>query len=218
MKSGNKILFVLCAIALAIGVGIYLEASAFQKTAKIAQGTVTSSSMSHFEIQYTADDGTERIYKRAQNKKRRHHDGDIIKVFYKIDNPVEVRITDGIKTGKKIVFYTSLLLLFNIYSAYQGRKKEKSDNYFRATGRKVEAQVLKIDKDMSLAIKGKNPYSIDCSWVDPITGKEYAHTIRNVWNDPEIMMAGRRSIDVYIDRNDPEKYFMDISFLGEAAM
>jgi hypothetical protein len=217
MKSGNKILFVLCAIAIAIGVGIYLEAKAFQKTAKIAQGTVTFSSMTFYEIKYTSDDGIERTYKGTHGKYRSHRDGDKVKVFYNIDNPDKVRISDGVKSGKKMVFYTFLLLLINMYSVYQGRKKEKSDNIFRTTGRKVEAQILKIDKDMTVTIQRKNPYCIDCRWVDPMTGKEYTHTIRYLWKDPKILLAGRNSIDVYVDRNDPEKYFMDISFLGAGA-
>ena len=116
-----------------------------------------------------------------------------------------------------MMFWTFLLLLFNTYSAYQGRKKEKSESIFRTTGRKIEAQILNIDNDMTITIQGKNPYCIDCRWIDPITGREYTHTIRNVWQDPKILLAGRNSIDVYVDRNDPEKYFMDISFLGDGA-
>jgi hypothetical protein len=217
MKTGNKILFVLCAIAIAVGIGIYFEAKAYQKTAKTTLGTVVNSSLSRYEIKYTSDDGTERTYKGTHGKRRTHRDGDIVKVFYRIDNPDKVRISDGVKGGKKMVFYTFLLLLFNIYSAYQGSKKEKSDNYFRTTGRKVEAQILKTDKDMTLTIRGENPYYIDCLWVDPMTGREYNHTIRYVWKDPKILLSGHNGIDVYIDRNNPEKYFMDIAFLGAAA-
>jgi hypothetical protein len=218
MKSGNKILFVLCGIAIAVGVGIYLEAKAFQKIAKVTVGTVANSSLSRYEIKYTSDDGSERIYKGVHSSKgRSYHNGEKLKVFYKTDNPDNMRITDGVRSGKKIVFYTFLLLLFNMYSVYQGRKKEKSENIFRTAGRKVEAHILKIDKDMTVTIQKKNPYCIDCRWVDSITGKEYTHTIRYVWKDPKILLVGRNSIDVYIDRNDPEKYFMDISFLGASA-
>jgi hypothetical protein len=218
MKPGNKILFVLCAIGIAAGVYIYLEAKSFQKTAKVTVGTVVNSGLSRYEIRYTSDDGIERIYKGNQSSKgRTHHNGDETKVFYKTDDPDTVRISDGVKFGKKMVFYTSLLLLFNVYSVYQGRKRDKSEYIFRTTGRKAEAQILKIDIDKTISIKGQNPYFLDCSWVDPITGREYTHTIRYVWKGPKILLAGRSSIDVYIDRNDPEKYFMDISFLGEVA-
>jgi hypothetical protein len=218
MKTGNKILFVLCAIALAAGVIIYLEASAFQKTAKVAQGVVSNSSLSRYEIKYISDDGIERTNKRTHSSKGgRYHNGDKVKVFYQINNPDKCRISDGKKSGKKVVFWAFILLLFNLLSVYQDKKRNKSENYFKTTGRKVEAQILKTDIDMSTTIMKKNPYYIDCKWVDPMTGKEYTHTIRYVWTDPKTLLAGRNSIDVYIDRNDPEKYFMDIAFLGESA-
>jgi len=50
-----------------------------------------------------------------------------------------------------------------------------------------------------------------------MSGREYLHTIKNIWDEPKVLLAGRNTIDVYIDRNDPEKYFMDIEFLGPAA-
>jgi hypothetical protein len=218
MKSGNIILFVLCAIAIAAGVAIYLEASAFQKTAKVTQGTVASSSLSRFEIKYTSAGGVERTYKGTQSSKgRKYHDGDKVKVFYQIANPDKCRISDGVKGGKKVVFWAFIMLLFNLLSVYHGRKKDKTEKDFKTTGRKVEAQILQTDIDMTTTVLNKNPYFIDLKWIDPISGREYTHTIRNIRNDPKTLLAGRNSIDVYIDRKDPEKYFMDTGFLGDAA-
>jgi len=217
MKSGNKILFVLCAIAIVAGITIYLEASAYQKNSKITQGIVVSSTLSSYEIKYTSDDGVERTSMRTHSSKGgRHHDGDKVKVYYRIDNPDKCRISDGKKGGKKIVFWAFMLLLFNLYSVYSDRKRTKTSDNFKTTGRKVEAQILKIDTDLTTTIMKKHPYYIDCKWVDPMTGREYTHTIRNIWTDPGTLLAGRKTIDVYIDRNDPEKYFMDIEFLGDA--
>jgi len=109
------------------------------------------------------------------------------------------------------------MVLFNLLSVYFDRKRTKTEKSFKTTGRKVEAQILKIDIDMETTVMNMHPYYIDCKWVDPMTGREYTHTIRYVWTDPQILLAGHNGIDVYIDRNDPEKYFMDIGFLGPAA-
>jgi hypothetical protein len=218
MKTGNIILFVLCTIAIAIGVAIYLEASSFQKTAKVTQGIVANSSLSRYEIKYTSDDGIERTYKGTHSSKGgRYNDGDKVKVFYQTDNPDKSRISDGVKSGKKVVFWSLIMLLFNLLSVYQGKKKDKTEKDFKTTGRKVEAQILRTDIDLTTTVLKKNPFFIDCKWVDQMTGKEYTHTIRNIWTDPKPLLAGRNSIDVYIDRNDPEKYFMDIAFLGDSA-
>ncbi|MBK7131641.1 MAG: DUF3592 domain-containing protein [Bacteroidales bacterium] len=218
MNTGNKILLVICGITLAAGVIIYLEASAYQKTAKLTVGTVVNSGMSRYEIKYTSDDGIERNSQRTQSSKgRKYHDGDKVKVFYQVTDPDKCRITDGKRGGKKVVFWGFILLLFNLTMIYLNRKKETTEKYFKTTGRKVEAQILKIDFDMEINIRNKNPYLIHCKWTDPMTGKEYRHTIRYIWQDPETLLAGRKTIDVYIDRNDPEKYFMDIAFLGDTA-
>jgi hypothetical protein len=218
MKAGNKILFVLCAITIIAGIILYFEGSTYQKTAKLTVGTVVNSTMSRYEIKYTSDDGIERTIQRNQSSKGgRFHDGEKVKVFYQIADPAKCRTSDGKKGGKKVVFWGFILLLFNLTSIYFGKKKETTESYFKTTGRKVAAQIMKIDIDLEITIMKKNPYLIHCKWTDPMTGKEYRHTIKYIWQDPETLLAGRKTIDVYIDRKDPEKYFMDIAFLGETA-
>ena len=218
MKAGNKVLFVLCAITIVAGMILYFEASAFQKTAKVTVGTVANSSLSRYEIKYTSEDGIERTIQRTHSSKGGKYDnGDKVKVFYQIADPDKTHTSDGKKGGKKVVFWGFILLLFNLTSIYFGKKKENTENYFKTTGRKVEAQILKIDIDMETTIMKKNPYYIHCKWTDPMTGKEYRHTIKYIWQDPETLLAGRKTIDVYIDQKDPGKYFMDIAFLGETA-
>ena len=124
MKTGNIILFVLCGIAIAAGMAIYLEASAFQKTAKITIGTVANSGLSRYEIKYTSDDGIERTYKGTHSSKgKKHHDGDKVKVFYQVANPDKCRISDGVKGGKKVVFWAFIILLFNLRFRLSGQKE-----------------------------------------------------------------------------------------------
>lgn len=209
---------VICIIIILIGGAIYFEASAFQKTAKTAKGIVANSGLTYYDVIYTSDDGVERTYKGTHGKNHKSRNGDALKVFYQIDNPDKSRITDGVKGGRTTIIVGILLLLVNLLSIYQDRKRSKSANSFKTTGRKVEADITKIDLDMNITILKKNPYYIDCRWVDPMSGKEYTHTIRNIWTDPKTLLAGRNRIDVYIDREDPEKYFMDIEFLGDIAM
>lgn len=99
MNTGNKILFVICAIVIAVGVAFYVEASAYQKKSNVTQGIVVNSSMSneYYEVKYTSDDGIERISKRTVSRNGRRftghglRDGEILKVFYLINNPDECR-------------------------------------------------------------------------------------------------------------------------------
>jgi uncharacterized protein (UPF0333 family) len=217
MKPGNIILLVICLIAIVIGMVIYFEASAFQKTAKITEGTVASSDATFYYVKYTSDDGVERTFKGTHSKNKKHFPGDRLKVFYQADDPDKSRISDGVKGGKKVIIFAVLLLIMDIYLIITNKKKSSSARNFKANGRKVEAEIMKIYVDEDTTFREKHPYLIECRWVDPITGREYAHTIRNIWTDPKPFLAGRSRIDVYIDRQDPEKYFMDIEFLGDLA-
>jgi hypothetical protein len=219
MKSGNKIFFVLCALTIIVGFIIYLEASIYQKKSKITDGTVINTGISSYEIHYSSDDGVKRVYKgnHGSSKGWHYHDGDIVKVFYKADNPDKMRYSDGVRFGRKVVIIGIIMLLSNLLLVYSNRKRTKLENNFKTTGRKLEARILKMDIDTTITVLRKNSFYVDCSWTDPTTGREYAHTIRNIWKDPRMLLAGRNSIDVYIDTNDPDKYFLDISFLGAAA-
>jgi len=217
MKTGNIILLVICLVAIAIGTVIYFEASAFQKTAKITEGTVVNSDATYYYVQYTSDDGVVRTYRGNHGKTRKGYIGDKKKVFFKADDPEKARITDGKKSGTKVIIFSFMLLLLDVYLIYTNRKRDKLSTDFKITGRKVEADITKIDIDMDTTFMEKHPYYIDCKWVDPMSGREYYRTIRNIWTDPKPLLAGRTRIDVYINRQDPDKYFMDIEFLGDIA-
>jgi hypothetical protein len=216
MNKGNIILLVLCILSIVAGIAVYFEASAFQKKAKVTEGIVDYKLGSSYRIKYTSDNGVEHTLQGSQ-KNNKHHEGDKIKVFYRIDNPDKARITDGKKGGKKILIIAIVMLLFDLYLIYTNRKKIKVSDNFKTTGRKVEAEITSVEIDNNTTIMKKHPYLINCKWVDPVTGKEYTHTIINIWKDPAPLLAARKTIDVYIDREDSEKYFLDTEFLGDTA-
>lgn len=216
MYKGNLILLVICLIAMAAGTAVFFEASAYQKKAKVTVGTVNDRRISSYHVIYKSDDGAEHnMYVSAKNNK--YNDGEKIKVFYQPNNPDNARITDGKKVGKVIIIIAFVMLLLDFYLIYVNRKKIKESNYFKTNGRKVGAEILGIDSDLSITFRGKHPYLINCKWTDPFTGKEYTHTIKNIWKDPAPFLAERNTIDVYIDKENPDKYFMDTEFLGDIA-
>lgn len=215
MYKGNIILFVLCLFAIAAGIAVYFEASAFQKKAKITEGIVDNTRISSYNVKYTSDDGVEHTL-RISGKNRRHT-GDKLTVFYRADKTNKARITDGKKGGKKIIIIAIVMILLNLFFVYKNKARTESAMRFKTTGRKVTADVVGITNDMEITIKEMHPYLVHCKWVDPMTAREYTHTIRYIWQDPAPLLAQRNGIDVYIDREDPEKYFMDTEFLGEIA-
>lgn len=129
MNKGTVILLVLCLLAIVAGTAVIFEATAYQKKAKITEGTVTDKRMSSFHVTYRSDDRTDHnLYVSAKNIKYR--EGDKIKVFYRMDNPDKARITDGKKGGKKIIIFAVVLLLFDFYMIYTNRKNINVSNNF----------------------------------------------------------------------------------------
>lgn len=214
MNKGTTILLVLCILAIIAGTVVIFEASSYQKKAKITEGIVADRRLSSFHVIYKSDDGKEHnLYVSAKNNK--HNEGDNIKVFYRSDNPDKARITDGKKGGKKIIIIAIVMLLFDLNLINRNRKNQRVSNNFKTNGRKLQAEITSIEVDNNTTILEKHPFNINCKWIDPNNGKEYTHTIGYIWKDPSILLEGRKSIDVYIDREDPERYFMDTEFLGE---
>jgi hypothetical protein len=214
MNRGNIIFLILSLITIVIGTSIFIEASAYQKKAKVTEGIVTSRDITYFYVKYISDDGVERTHQGTQSKNKKYYVGDKFKVFYLKDNPDKSRIHDGKKGGKTTIIIGIIMLLFDLYLINQNKSRNKSAIKFRTSGRKVQAEITSIEPDMNTTVLEKHPYIINCRWVDPMTGKEYTDTIKQIWKDPAPLLAGRSHIDVYIDRDDPDKYFLDVEFLS----
>lgn len=58
-------------------------------------------------------------------------------------------------------------------------------------------------------------YTIKCSWRDP-SGTGHIYTDRILLHfDPNFELTHRKTIKVYIDRDNPSVYYMDLEFLKE---
>lgn len=60
-------------------------------------------------------------------------------------------------------------------------------------------------------------YTIQCSYRDPSNGLVYSFTSAPIrlHFDPSFELRSRKTLKVYIDRNDPSKYYVDLSCLEE---
>jgi hypothetical protein len=76
MNRGTLIFLVLSLVTIVAGISIFLEASAFQKTARVAEGTVASRDFTYFYVRYFSDDGAERTYRGTHGKNKKYNVGD----------------------------------------------------------------------------------------------------------------------------------------------
>jgi hypothetical protein len=215
MKRGEIIFLILSLVIIITGTVIYLDAAAFQKKAGVTEGIVVSDNISFYTVRYITTDGVERMHKSNQSKNGKHHEGDKFKVFYLLNNPDTSRLSDGKVGGRTTIIAGIALLCLFLVSNYQRRSREKRINLYKSKRRAVRAEITSIETDLNTTIMEKHPYIVRCRWVDPISGREYTATVDQLWKDPTPLLAGQNYIDVYIDRDDPEKYFLDTEFLGD---
>ena len=215
MNKGTKILLVICIVTSLAGVGIIFDASAFQKKAKLTEGTVTDRRISSYHVLYTSDDGVQHNKYISQRSSNSFHDGDKVKVFYRADNPDIAQVGDAKKTGRTFVILGIIMFLIDVFMIYSNRKAVRIANYYKSNGRKVQAEITGIEVDYNITIGKSHPYTVGCKWSDPMTGRMYTQEITHVRNDPAPLLAGGKTIDVYIDRENPEKYFIDKDFLND---
>jgi len=94
--------------------------------------------------------------------------------------------------------------------------KQRKQDYLLRRGTRVSTKFQVVSRNTSFEVNGKNPYVISSQWLNPRTKQLHIFESDNIWFDPE----GHISVDkimVYIEPDDPSKYYMDISFLPKLA-
>ena len=86
----------------------------------------------------------------------------------------------------------------------------------KANGQRIQAKVKHIGLNTSHKINGRSPYQIQAQWQNPSTSKVHVFKSEYLWFDPTDYV-NEEEITVLIDRNNPKKYYVDVSFLPQLA-
>jgi len=121
MEKGNVIILILGIIAIAAGIFVYFEATSFQEKASLTEGKVVYVLGSSYRVQYTTDDGTEKV-KYGSGKNHGFREGASAMVWYNIDNPDKARLSDGRKGSRKIIIAGAFCILLGIYPLFLKKK------------------------------------------------------------------------------------------------
>jgi len=99
---------------------------------------------------------------------------------------------------------------------HMGRQKKERERLYRE-GYVITLPVLRTGVDHTLSVNGENPFQLTCEDRDPTDNTVRRYTSQKLWFDPFLLMAelGINELNVYIDRNDPEKYVVDVRQLIE---
>lgn len=91
--------------------------------------------------------------------------------------------------------------------------KDKKKKELMQNGIKVFAEVTGGSEVLNVEVNGRHPWKLECRYTDPYNGGVYLYSSRSVFMDPYLYMG--QQVAVYVDRNDPSKYYVDIQSLRQ---
>jgi hypothetical protein len=136
-----------------------------------------------------------------------------IKVWY--DPSMPQRIDFGDTTGYNLrgLIIAGLISLFCFYYFIRYTITDSKNSRLVKKGMKVAAGIVGVERNTRYGMGPNDPWVIKCKWTDDSQNREYYYFSKDYIIDPSQYIEGRLYVDVYIDRDDPAKYYMDTSFM-----
>lgn len=210
--------------ALAVALWLYRDTSTFLTEATRAVGTVVdlvrseSSDSTTYkpvvrfidrtgeEIEFTSSTGSNPpSYSR----------GEQVEVLYLPSQPQKARIHGFFSLwGLPLIFGGLGALFFAIGAGLSlvGALKARRTEYLKKHGTPIETEFQSVVLNQALSVNGRHPFRVLTQWLNPSTSKVHVFESNDLWFDPSDYITDKR-IRVFIDRNNPKRYYVDLSFL-----
>jgi uncharacterized protein YneF (UPF0154 family) len=142
-----------------------------------------------------------------------------VEVIYNPESPNKAKIKSFFSLWGGATILGVLGLVFFIIGgsiiAYSIKKKNML-KYLKQHGTKIASDFQNVNINTSLAVNGQNPFVIVSQWQNPETSELHVFTSDNIWFDPTDFIKTDK-INVLIDRKNPKRYSVDLSFLPKVA-
>jgi hypothetical protein len=231
MKALNTVKYLFIAFGLVMLAGAlfwYLNTKSFIKAAASAQGTVVelipvrsdgSTTYKPLVRFTTAKGGAIEFSSSSSSNPPGYEVGETVEVYYLEGSPRDAKVSGFfslwggavIVGGMGLVFFAiggGILLVTMLKGRSRGRLK--------LSGTPIETDFIAVELNTSLEVNGRNPFCVVTQWQNPATSKVHVFRSKNLWFDPTSFIKAKR-ITVFIDANNPKKYYVDLSFLPEMA-
>ncbi len=139
--------------------------------------------------------------------------GDSITLFYDPENPYHIEIKTASLFLTIIVFVAALIcgaiaIGFTIpVIRWQGQKK------LRKTGLYIRLPIASLNVDTSTTENGTPGNYVICEGTNPITGRRQRYVSEHYYSSLDAFMKPGDIVPVYLDRNNPDKYFVDVAYV-----
>lgn len=224
-----KYVFSIVGVALFVGTLMsYKSTSDFLEEAVSVQGTVVALAKKRSEdsvtyrpvVEFVTGNGEEVEFTSTMGTNPpRFSVGEQVEVLYLPAEPGDAKINDFADlwwmtigmAGMGIPFFAVGALIFLI-----GKFKNRKKASLQRTGVAVEAQFQSVVPNNSISMNGRNPFVIVCHWLNPVTSQVHVFESENIWFDPS-RYIDREKLTVFMNKGNPKKYYVDVSFLPKQA-
>lgn len=183
--------------------GVKTEATVLSKKSNKSSNTLT--------VVFSTSDGTEVTAKGTEHKYVKA--GDRIDVWYDPAAPQNIDFGGSMRYEMRGLLVGAFIFVLMMYFFIKYTIADIANKNLLKTGMKIEADFVAIDRDERIKIAGQNPWIIRCSWVDSRNNQKYYFVTKPYTIDPAPYLNGRYHLDVYINPADPNKYYIDTSFM-----
>jgi len=143
------------------------------------------------------------------------YEGEMVEVLYPVFSPRDAKINSffslwGMSTIVGGIGFIFFLVGFSIILV--GMFSNKKVEFLKKNGMPIKAKFTGVDINGSLTVNGRNPFKISAQWTCPEKSELYIFRSDNIWFDPSDHIENEE-ITVLIEKGNPKKYWMDVSFL-----
>ena len=142
--------------------------------------------------------------------------GDTVEVLYDPDDPEDAKLAGFLNLWFLSLILGALGAVFTGvggYIAHRTRTPSREDiKWLRRHGRRVQGRSPRVVEG-DIVVGEETPFRIVIDVHEPMRGPPRALKSDYVWFDPTPHLKDRETVDVYIDPEDLERYYVDVSFL-----
>jgi len=146
-------------------------------------------------------------------------EGEEVEVLYLEKTPEKARIngTASLWLGAIIVGgIGAVFFLVGFLFFFFKKRKENKIQSLKDNGIKIKTNLQSVYLNTSYIVNGRSPFVIETQWKNPATSEIHIFKSDDIWFDPTDYIENEE-ITVLIERNNPKKYHVDLSFLPKIA-
>jgi len=145
--------------------------------------------------------------------------GERVAVLYRPLLPHDARVADFATLWASGLMFGGIgSIFFGIGAAWTVAviKQARRAADLKQRGKRLATTVQRVDENTHITVQGLHPYRVFTQWRDPFGAAVHTFESDYVWTDPTPFVDGR-TVTVYVDPDDPSRYYVDLEFVEAAA-